>query len=245
MGPTLTPGGAGVRGAEVGILRAATVDVGIAVGGTGVDVAVGVAVGGKGVSVGVAVGGRGVAVKVAEGGGVDVSVGGCVGSGDEVAVEVGAPGGTGVSVARISGVGCLTAVSTLSSAGDDSRAKMGVSVATAAAVASAGWSEGVAGATEAESSEAVRRSVANHPPKNRAVMATHTKIDKRARRALTLSSSLTIGKIALRASCCERKAIRAAITAAPVLSAARINKIVGKDAMLVITPQSRAGQAVS
>jgi hypothetical protein len=29
-----------------------------------------------------------------------------------------------------------------------------------------------------------------------------------------------------------------------VLSAARINKIVGKDAMLVITPQSRAGQAV-
>ena len=73
-----------------------------------------------------------------------------------------------------------------------------------------------------------KRSEANHPPKNNAVTAAHTKTERRARRARTASSSLIIGNIAVRDSRSERNAIIIAIIVAPTLSAARINKIVGK-----------------
>jgi hypothetical protein len=45
-----------------------------------------------------------------------------------------------------------------------------------------------------------------------------------------------MGKMALTASRWERKAIRAAMTVAPILMAARINRIVGKEVMAIVTP---------
>jgi len=77
-----------------------------------------------------------------------------------------------------------------------------------------------------------RRKVANQPPRNKAVRASQPKIETRARRARTASSSLTMGKIALRASRAERRATRIAMTVAPLLIAARISKMVGKDVIL-------------
>jgi hypothetical protein len=61
-----------------------------------------------------------------------------------------------------------------------------------------------------------------------AVIAIHTKIETRARRARLLSSSLTIGKIAVRASRAERRATSPAITVAPILIAAKIKRMVDK-----------------
>jgi hypothetical protein len=81
------------------------------------------------------------------------------------------------------------------------------------------------------------RRVANHPPKNRAVTDSQMKIEIRARWARTVSSSLTIGKIALCASRLERKATRIAITVAPILKAAKISKMVGKDGITQVTPR--------
>jgi hypothetical protein len=182
----------------------------VAVGGTGVAVGVGegsgVTVGGKGVLVG-----KGVKVKVAEGSGIGVRVL-VAGSGVKVgrAVEVGVSSGGGVLVI----VGSSTSL-TVTPTGEgvavaiSSGGGRGVSVGARTAIeARVGWplmvgsEEGVSGEVETVVSEGAAPclKVANHPPKNKAVMATHMKIESRARRARWVSSSLTIGKIALLAS---------------------------------------------
>jgi hypothetical protein len=80
-----------------------------------------------------------------------------------------------------------------------------------------------------------RGKVASQPPKKRAVVALNKKVAMRARRARMVSSSRTMGKIALRASRAERMAMRIAITVAPTLMAAKISKMVGKEATSIIT----------
>jgi hypothetical protein len=175
-----------VRGAEVGI-RAG---VGVLVGGVGLEMAVGVAVGGSGLGVGV--GGADVGVKVSVGSGVDVAGSDCVGSGGKVA----SAGRAGVLVGVATESSGWISVSTPVAVGDGSMAGKGVSVAGSEAIASADWPEAISEVAGLVSSEAVSRRVANQPPKNRAVIATQTKIERRARWALLLSSSLTIGKMA-------------------------------------------------
>ena len=82
--------------------------------------------------------------------------------------------------------------------GDGSRGRgVGLVVAGSAAMAGAGSPVGAFEATESGAPAALSRRVASQPPKNKAVMAIHTKIENRARCALTLSCSLTMGKMAL------------------------------------------------
>jgi hypothetical protein len=107
---------------------------------------------------------------------------------------------------------------------------VGVSVAGTSAEATS--SEVEAAVAEVESP---CRKVANQPPKNRAVMAIQTKIDNLARWARRVSSSLTMGKMALLASRWERSATMTAMIVAPKLKAAKIKSIVGRESIL--TPQ--------
>jgi hypothetical protein len=158
-----------------------------------------VGVGGTGVSLG-----KGVGVKVAEGSGVGVKVlvdGTVVEVGLVVAVAV--SGGKGVSV-TVGSSTCWTIIWATSVGVADGSAggggvSVGVMMATDATVDSP--ANGVPAEAETVVSSGIPwRRVANHPPTNSAVTAIQTKIDRRARRARSVSSSLTMGKIALLAS---------------------------------------------
>jgi hypothetical protein len=190
---------------------------------------VGVRVGtGEGVAVGVEVevaeGGTGLGVEV---GGSEVAVGGW-GVG-EVVGTIGVP--PGVSVPVGTGVSSLTVGRVV---GDGPGVlRLGVRVGS-----SVGGERlaSVPSAIREARLEGINRRLASQPPNSKAVTASQTKIEIRARRARLASSSLRIGKMALWASRLERKATRAAITVAPMLRAARIRRMVGKGSIWGATP---------
>jgi hypothetical protein len=194
--------------------------VGVSVGvGIGVLVVVGVAVGGWGVGVDVGGSGEGVAV-----------AGSVVADGDGVIT---------LGDALVSAAGCVSLMTIVILVGGNS---VGIWVGVIANVLSLDWAGWASEMSEALSAGAKRRA-ASQPPKNKAVMDSQIKIEIRARRARSVSSSLTMGKIALCASRLERKATRTAITVAPMLKAARISRMVGKEGIVGLTPRSRFGQA--
>jgi hypothetical protein len=142
---------------------------------------------------------------------------------------------TGGSVAGGSGVevGAIASASVIAAA---------VSVTKATAGGEAGWAGSVSATTSGSPFTGKRRSVASQPPKNKAVKALKRNVAIRARWARAVSSSLTMGKMALRASRAERKDMSAAITVAPMLIPAKISRIVGKETTLIITPQFQFGR---
>jgi hypothetical protein len=222
----------------VGTCAAATTsEVGVASGGAGVGVSLGVAVAGTGVGGGkVAVGGTGVGAGGSAGGGslpLAAVAGASVGS---RTVEVGVAGGAGVIIAA-AWVGWTAVIAGFTCVRGTALAGVGVTVANTttvapADVATADWPDCVLVAGV----NCGRGKVASQPPRKRAVVALNKKVAIRARRARMVSSSRTMGKIALRASRAERMAMRIAMTVAPTLTAAKTSKMVGKEATSIITP---------
>lgn len=195
--------------------------VGVGDGGTGVTVGVGEGVASSTTATGVKVGGRaagrGCASAAWAGAARLRAAGISVGSAWAGAARGAVPGWAEPVSGDIGGISVGTSVGTAATAG-----------VTAGA--------GVVSELRAWALKSTNHSVANHPPRNRAVKADMIKAATRARRDRAVSSSLMMGNRVLRASRPERRETTAAITITPMLTAARINRIVGTRDTLTTTP---------